>query len=117
MKPKRVPPPITPAWSGARDCECGVKFGWPLKWIDVPQWCFRSDCCFHDFLYELGGTPADRYIADYQLYWDMKNRINETKPWWQRPGHKLIAWVYFRAVRQFGDRFYTYRADPTSVPR
>ncbi len=93
-----------------KDCQCGVKFGAPLKWFRTPQFCFKSDCCFHDFLYSIGGSPTDRLHADEQLYWDMKHRIDETKPWWQRPGHKLVAWIYYRAVRQFGDKHF-YR-DP-----
>lgn len=95
-----------------RDCACGPKFGAPLKWVRLPQFCFKEDCCFHDFLYELGGSEEDRKLADEQFFGDMLWRINRGKPWWQLPGHYVTAWVYYRAVRFFGKRFFRYRELP-----
>lgn len=92
------------------DCKCGAKFGWPLRLIKVPEFCFHNDCCFHDFLYELGGSPKDRKCADDQLYWDMRQRIR-AKRWWQRPTYRAIAWVYYRAVRQFGGKYFRWTSD------
>lgn len=73
----------------------------------APQFVFKHACRTHDISYSLGGTAADRKHADDAFYHSMKAAIARHRGY-KRPWLRFWAWVYIRAVRQQGDRFFTY---------
>ncbi len=80
-------------------CGCGSKGGF----FNPPEFVFHGDCCTHDMLYDLGGTEADRKRADDAFYAAMKQSAGRDPAW------RLAAWVYYRAVRQFGKTHFSYK--------
>lgn len=92
------------AVAGHRFPGCGCGESSKGLWFDVPEFVFHDDCCLHDYLYNLGGTEADRKSADDSFYRAMKLRAGPDPLW------RMMAWIYYRAVRQFGKRFYNYRS-------
>lgn len=82
---------------------CGGKGGW----LRPPQLRFRASCDQHDFYYWRGSVEEDREVADLQFLQAMRADAN-LLPWWRRPAHRLLAWIYYRAVRRFGSRFFHY---------
>lgn len=92
---------------------CGCGEGSKGVWLDVPEFVFHDDCCLHDYLYNLGGTEADRKEADLIFYQAMKrSAIKHGDDLGLLPLDRLsylfAAWVYYRAVRLFGKRFFNY---------
>ncbi len=85
-----------------KDC-CGGKGGW----FSVPEFVFHSSCCYHDWLYSLGGTEEDRKADDKEFYALMKSAIKDHKSY-KRPHLYILAWIYYRAVRLFGAKYYNY---------
>ncbi len=81
-------------------CGCGEssKGGW----FQAPEFVFHDDCCLHDHLYNVGGKEKDRKAADVRFYEAMKVSAGKNPAW------KLAAWIYYRAVRQFGKTFFNY---------
>ena len=82
---------------------CGGK-GSP---IPTPTFFFRASCDHHDYNYLLGYREEDRKKADDQFYVQMKEDCKRQK-WYNRPFAKTAAWLYYRAVRQFGKKYFRY---------
>lgn len=93
-----------------------------MKAIKVPAW-FQDDgcsgaldwlpscgnirqCCRpHDWLYRMGGDESDRLYADQHLYdCIMEQAIKRGNEFRGR----IVAHLYYFAVRAFGWRFYNY---------
>jgi hypothetical protein len=83
---------------------CGGKGGI----INPPEWIFHEDCNKHDTKYHIGGTEEDRKKADDEFYRDMLSSISKVK-WYRRPFLTSQAWLYYRAVRLCGKKFFNYR--------
>ncbi len=69
--------------------------------MPVPEWAFTASCDLHDFQYWLGCREHDRARADAQFYQAMIRdtmRVSKWGRWWYR----LMAWIYFKAVRRWG---------------
>lgn len=82
---------------------CGGKGGW----VRPPALRSRVFCDRHDVAYFAGGTEDDRRVADRRLYERIKQDASE-RPWWQQPTFRMQAWLYYRAVRLFGRRYFHY---------
>lgn len=63
----------------------------------------ESCCDIHDIDYQLGGTAAERKIADIRLR-DCVATSVVNKGWLARLWAKTRAWVMYVAVRMFGGR-------------
>jgi hypothetical protein len=77
-------------------------------WFDPPDWIFTASCDQHDFNYWIGHTEEDRKKADWQFYQAMLNDARMLGSWWNTWWYKLMAWVYYRAVRLFAKDFFYY---------
>ena len=68
----------------------------------------------HDYNYAVGGTEADRRWADWGFYQAM---VKDTKrlPWWRQPGARFNAWIFYRLVRWFGKKNFSFDVKATSV--
>ena len=65
-----------------------------------------EDCCNrHDIDYQLGGTAAERKIADIQLR-DCAAASAANSGWLVRSWSTVRAWVMYAAVRMFGGRYW-----------
>lgn len=62
-----------------------------------PDFNFKKCCDAHDIAYNKGGTERDRLAADIAL------RICIRKH-----GHRVLAGIYYRAVRLFGRNHFNY---------
>ena len=82
---------------------CGGKGGW----FQPPQFIFNADCNHHDFQYFIGCSEVDRKKADEQFYEEMIKDANHYH-WLKRTFYKLMAFTYYRAVRQCGKKFFYY---------
>ena len=78
-----------------------------------PNWLFKADCYEHDYNYAVGGSEADRRMADWGFYIAM---IQDTKRlvWFRQPFARLNAWIFYQAVRMFGKKHYNYQG-PTNI--
>jgi len=68
---------------------------------------FETSCNKHDFSYYLGCTEKDRLKADKGFYQAMKQDC-ESLPWYQYARYRPWCWVYYKAVRRFGRKFFYY---------
>ena len=82
---------------------CGGKGGW----FNPPEFLFHASCNQHDFYYWRGGTEDDRLIADKAFYTFMKEDASEAS-WYDKPLHYIMAYVYYKAVRFSGKKFFNY---------
>lgn len=82
---------------------CGAKGGW----LNPPDFIFTESCNRHDWLYTVGGTDEDRYLAD-QVFLDDMLLAAATHSWWYRWRYQLLATVYYRAIRLFGAKYFNY---------
>ena len=82
---------------------CGAKGG-PFN---PPDFIFTASCDQHDFNYWLGCTEADRLEADFQFYQAMIVDAYEAS-WYSRYFYCFLAWIYYKAVRVFGKKFFYY---------
>jgi len=82
---------------------CGAKGGW----FKAPNFLFKASCNQHDFYYWRGGEENDRKYADDMFYKYMKKDCAESK-WYEKISHYLIAYLYYKAVRFFGEKFFSY---------
>jgi hypothetical protein len=82
---------------------CGGKGGL----IDPPEFFFKASCNHHDFNYWRGCTESDRKKADKGFYEAMKEDV-KLQPVFKRPFFYLMAWIYYRAVRWQGKKFFNY---------
>jgi len=83
---------------------CGGKGGW----IKPPDFLFHASCDKHDELYSIGGTEADRKNDDDKFYEYMKYDIDVVDGV-SRYYYKLWAYVYYKAVRLRGKKYFNYR--------
>ncbi|MBU0992386.1 MAG: phospholipase [Proteobacteria bacterium] len=82
---------------------CGAKGGW----IKPPQFVFKESCDHHDYNYFLGYKEIHRKKADRQFYAAMCRQVRE-RLWYRRPALYTAAYVYYRAVRLFGRKYFYY---------
>lgn len=82
---------------------CGSKGGL----IKPPSFIFKASCNHHDFLYWLGGDESDRIYADDTFYKYMKIDI-EGEKWYSKPFHHAWAYIYYKAVRIFGKKYFYF---------
>lgn len=85
---------------------CGAKGGL----IKSPDFLFKASCDHHDYYYYLGGTEADRKVADDLFYCYMREDIKDAK-WYLKPYYKMWAYGYYLAVRKFGKPYFNYKDD------
>lgn len=82
---------------------CGGKGGI----INPPEFLFHASCNQHDFYYWRGGTELDRKKADDAFYEMMK--VDAGKEQGIKKLHYLTwAYVYYKAVRLVGSKFFNY---------
>jgi len=93
---------------------CGGKGGW----IKPPhQAFFEASCDHHDYGYWKGCTEAARLNCDKSFYQAMKQDC-ESLPWYQWIRYRPWCWIYYRAVRCFGKKYFNYgneNRDPGQV--
>ena len=76
---------------------CGV---WGMK---IPYHKrFESICALHDLAYDEGTTSADRFKADRRM---LKGMLALSDHW----RYRVVARVYYGAVRMFGWLFFNYK--------
>jgi hypothetical protein len=99
---------MTPAQKNTCCNGCGGKGGSlrPPHWFGLEE-----DCNWHDWMYYLGGTKADRLVADRGLH-DRIQRRADGVPLWKRWYYRLQAWIYYRAVRLCGGSYFSWRDKP-----
>jgi len=71
---------------------CGPKGGI----VPIPEFLFHASCDHHDFNYWIGCKRVHRKKADLQFYREMLKDAGG------KPHYKLLAKMYYRAVRLFG---------------
>jgi hypothetical protein len=97
---------LTPEEKAEHTNGCGAKGGW----FNPPDFIFTEDCNRHDWLYTLGGSEEDRKLADQILLDDMLLAAASTS-WWGRWRYRILAHIYYRAIRLFGAKYFNY-AEP-----
>ena len=75
--------------------------------INPPEFIFSGSCKLHDILYDKGGTESDRKHADKVFYNDMKKAASYF-PIHKRIVYYSLAWIYYKAVRMFGKKYFNY---------
>ena len=79
----------------------------------IPDWCFESACDCHDYAYFYGGCKlvdqSSRYKADVEFFNQMIETIHN-KVFFRRPFLKSMAWLYFKAVRAYGEKSFNWFA-------
>jgi hypothetical protein len=107
---------------------CGVKGGW----VNVPDFIFTACCDHHDFKYWRGKGPSifsfefwkspilyflekknDRILADSQFFSAMIKDAESIDDESLRTKYIAIAYVYFKAVRNFGWIRYNWGGEKT----
>ena len=83
---------------------CGGKGGW----FNPPEFLFHASCNQHDFYYWRGGDEIARKEADKAFYRFMKVDAEEAGGFLKRKFHRVMAWIYYRAVRWSGKKFFYY---------
>lgn len=87
---------------------CGGKGGK----IDPPEFLFNASCNQHDFYYWRGGNESDRLKADIMFYNEMKADAKDETKLVKRLLYIAMAFVYYRAVRRAGKKFFNYTDKP-----
>jgi len=77
-------------------------------WLDPPDWLFTASCNHHDFNYWLGCTEENRKEADRQFYEAMLADAAAADSWWKRTWCKVMAFIYYKAVRLFAKDYFYY---------
>ena len=90
---------------------CGGKGGF----IDPPEFLFHASCNQHDFYYWRGGTEKDRLEADKAFYRYMQLDAIRPKSKYMILKYKLIAYIYYKAVRLAGKKFFNYGIQRTKL--
>ncbi|KAH3808499.1 hypothetical protein DPMN_136855 [Dreissena polymorpha] len=68
----------------------------------VADFKFTDDCNKHDICYACGnGRGVSRQSCDESFYNNMWNTCNTKENWFLRPGCKMMAWNYYKAVRDW----------------
>lgn len=68
---------------------------------------FKVSCNHHDYGYFKGCTEEDRLAADKMLYTLMLEDC-ASLPWYQWVRYRPWCWLYYRAVRAIGKKFFYY---------
>jgi hypothetical protein len=102
------------AWNSARQNQSGwaeYAFDWSTDLCSASPdnplgFDFRLSCHRHDFGYrnykQVGQFPANKARLDDAFYADLSRKC-ATYASYVRPACYSLAWVYYQAVRQFGD--------------
>lgn len=102
------------AWNAARANQAGwadYAFDWSTDLCSASPdnplgFDFRLSCHRHDFGYrnykQVGQFPANKPRLDSAFYEDLKRKC-ATYASVVRPACNSLAWVYYQAVKQFGD--------------
>ena len=88
---------------------CGGK----SSFIPVPEFLFHASCDHHDFYYWRGGTEEDRKKADDAFYHFMGLDIVNEDSRFKRMYYSLWAYTYYKAVRIFGKKYFSYGRQKT----
>lgn len=80
---------------------CGGKGGL----VKPPNFLFKASCNQHDFYYWRGGTEEDRLKADKAFYEAMLVDVSNAE-WYNKVQYKAIAYIYYKAVRRFGAKYF-----------
>jgi hypothetical protein len=98
---------LTPFQRAAIANGCGAKSGW-RRWIRPPQGHARVHCDQHDLDCVIGGDRSDEIAAAKRL---LRGLLSDapSRPWWQRPGFRAKAWIYYAAIRLLGAGFHRGR--------
>ena len=89
---------------------CGGKGGI----FNPPEFLFHASCNQHDFYYWRGGDESDRKEADDTYYDKMKEDVAEASAI-KRPFYGCMAWIYYKAVRIVGKKFFNYTDTPMTL--
>jgi len=98
---------LTPAEKRWMCNGCGPQLG--IFPSCVPDFIFHKACDYHDFLYWLGKSAADRKAADEQFLIDMKALAAKQDSWLSRTWFAFLAYRYYAAVRAFGTGSFSFR--------
>jgi len=91
---------------------CGSKGAF----VKVPNFMFLASCNHHDFLYYTGASEEDRKLADKSFYKWMREDIKVSgKRWYIKTYYKMWAFTYYKAVRVFGKKHFSYREKPMTL--
>ena len=71
---------------------------------------FKSSCDIHDVSYLQGGTEEDRVEADIGFFRYLLNDCNRISNRTKRYKYLIWCYLYFIAVRTFGHKYFSYRA-------
>lgn len=90
---------------------CGACGGF-WAWFKPPHHnFFKSECDLHDIAYDIGGNSRDRRIADIELLYNMKLKVNQyfanRKPL-SRLWYLFLCNLYYLAVHFFGKSQFNY---------
>jgi len=88
---------------------CGGKGGF----INPPEFLFHASCNQHDFYYWRGGDEIDRKKADDAFYRFMQIDCTNEDRFIKRHLYEINAWLYYKAVRVFGKKFFNYGKQKT----
>ena len=77
---------------------------------------FKAACDHHDYGYWKGNTEALRLICDNKFYEAMKQDCKNLV-WYQKLRYQPWCWIYYRAVRSFGKKFFYYGEKPREIKR
>lgn len=69
---------------------------------------FEASCNHHDYGYWKGGAEEDRKKCDDTFYRMMKKDCDRL-PWYSKPRYKVWCWIYYKAVRTFGKKYFNYK--------
>lgn len=83
---------------------CGAKKGW-RRFIRPPQGHARVHCDEHDFDCLKGGDAAAERAAARRMYNGMMRDALSMR-WWQRPGFRFKAWIYYMFLLVLGAGFH-----------
>jgi len=88
---------------------CGGKGGF----INPPEFLFHASCDHHDFLYWKGGVEEDRKKADDAFYSYMQLDTANEDCLIKRVYYSVWAYTYYKAVRLFGSKYFSYGKQKT----
>ena len=80
------------------------------SWIKPPHKLFFKACCDrHDYGYWKGGDEKRREYCDLKFYDAMLEDANKVSNWFSRQRYKAWAWLYFKAVRINGKKYFDFK--------
>jgi hypothetical protein len=74
----------------------------------IPEFEWNMACRHHDFNYDIGGTSADRKIADQIFREEMYQQLDRYGTWLQRIYLRPVVEIYYWAVRVGGKDAFSY---------